>query len=71
MKLYPVSKVKRITKIRMQREKLNGDYINDVFPFESEIFIITDETDMDKVFNTIHQQISEDVEFLDGLLLIW
>ena len=31
MKVYPVSKVKCIIKIRMQREKLNGEYINDVF----------------------------------------
>ena len=62
MKVYSVSKVKCVIKIRMQREKLNGEYINDVFPFESEIYIITDGTDMDKVFNTIRQQISEGVE---------
>ena len=50
MKVYPVSKVKCINKIRMQKEKLNGDYVNDVFPFESESFIVTDRMDMDKVF---------------------
>ena len=40
----------------MQREKLRGEYINEVFPFESEIHIITDGTDMDKVFDTIQRQ---------------
>ena len=52
MKVYPVSKVKCTIKIRMWREKLNRDYINDVFPFESEIFIVTDGTDMDKFLTT-------------------
>ena len=62
MKVYPVSEVKCSIKIRMRREKLNGEYINDVFPFEREIFIVMDGTDMDKVFNTIQQQIFESVE---------
>ena len=46
----------------MQREKLDGHYIKDVFPFESNIHIITNGTDMSKVFSIIQQQICEDVE---------
>ena len=46
----------------MQKEKLNGDYINDVFPFGSEIFIITDGTDLNKIPKTIYRKILEDVE---------
>ena len=46
----------------MQKEKLNGDYISDVFPFESDIHIITNGTDLDYVFNTIYRKIFEDVE---------
>ena len=45
----------------MQKEKLNGDYI-DVFPFESDVYIITDGTDLNSIFNTIYQKILEDIE---------
>ena len=46
----------------MQEMKLNVKYIDDVFPFESKIFITTDGTDLDNVFDTIKKQITEDVE---------
>ena len=56
---YPVSKIKCVMKIRMQKAKLKD--FNEVFPFESEIHIVTDGTDMDKLFDTIRRQIFESV----------
>ena len=62
MKVYPVSMVKCVIKIRIQKMKLNVKYIDDVFPFESKIFVIIDGTDLDNVFDSIKKQITEDLE---------
>ena len=62
---YLVSKVSCVIKIRMQRNKLNGEYINEVFPFESDIHIITDGTDLDYVFNIIYKKIYEKRFWMD------
>ena len=65
VKEYPVSKVKCVLRIKMQREKATGNgIIIEVMPFESEIFIITDGMDMDKFFDTFRNQIHEKVDKL-------
>ena len=63
-KEYPVSKIKCVMKIRLQRERKlkSGEYFSEVFPFESEIHIITDGTDMDKFFDALYRQILKGVE---------
>ena len=61
-KEYPVSKIKCVLKIRMQKAKLNGEYINEVFPFDTGVHVVTEGTDMDAFYKIIYKQILKSVE---------
>ena len=63
VKGYPVSKVKFVMKIKMQRITLRDENPIEVISFKSEIFIVTKGMDVDDdFFDTLHRQIFSSVE---------